>query len=265
MGSNSLNMHSNPQKTEFILRAMTYNIHSCIGMDKKVDLERIARVIGHAAPDIVALQEVDNGLPRTYHQDQAGMLADMLDMKSFFFPLVKNGRQEYGLAVLSRFTCTDVQYDCLPKLDSKLKFNLEPRGCMQMSFQTPAGTVVSINTHLSLYWLERQLQMNSLTGTECLAGLPPASAVIFCGDLNAGFPSPVYRRLSRVLSDVQKGLQNRSRPRATFPARRPLIRLDHIFVSSRFEILEVLVPRTADTRLASDHLPVVADLELCQG
>ena len=258
-------MHSDSQKAAFILRAMTYNIHSGIGMDKKVNLERVARVIGQAAPDIVALQEVDNGLPRTHHQDQAGRLAGMLNMKSFFFPLVKNGRQEYGLAVLSRFTCTDVHNDCLPKLDSKLKFNLEPRGCMRLFFQTPAGTVIVINTHLSLYWLERRLQIGALTGTDCLAGLPPASAVIFCGDLNAGFPSPVYRRLSRVLSDVQKGLPNRSRPRATFPARRPLIRLDHMFVSSRFEILEVQVPRTPDTRLASDHLPVVADLELCQG
>ncbi|MGD9302608.1 MAG: hypothetical protein PVI13_13610 [Desulfobacterales bacterium] len=49
-----------------ILRVMTYNIHSCVGMDKKVNPERIARVIGAPTPDIVALQEVDKGMPQTH-------------------------------------------------------------------------------------------------------------------------------------------------------------------------------------------------------
>ncbi len=240
---------------------MTYNIHSCVGMDKKVNPERIAGVIGDLAPDIVALQEVDNGIPRTHHQDQAQLLAEMLNMEAFFFPVVRNGRQKYGLAVLSRFKCIDIHYDWLPTLYPKLKLNLQKRGCMRLTFQTPAGPVLFFNTHLGLYRLERRLQIRTLMGKDWLAALPPETAIIFCGDLNAGPLSPVYLRLSRLLSDIQKGLKNHASPRATFPTRRPLLRIDHMFVSKNFKILDVQVPRTIDTRLASDHLPVFCSIQ----
>ena len=253
---------SHPKKAGLILRAMTYNIHSCVGMDKKVSPERIARVIDDSAPDIVALQEVDNGIPRTHHQDQARLLAEMLEMEAFFFPVVTSGYQKYGLAVLSRFKCVDVHYDWLPTLYPQLKLNLQKRGCIRLTCQTAAGPLLFFNTHLGLYRLERRRQIRTLMGNDWLAAMAPQAAIIFCGDLNAGPFSPVYLRLSRRLSDVQKGLKNPARPKATFPSRRPLLRLDHMFVSKNFEILKVQVPRTIDTRQASDHLPVCADLEL---
>jgi endonuclease/exonuclease/phosphatase family metal-dependent hydrolase len=255
-------MKFHQKKNGFILRAMTYNIHSCVGMDKKVNPERIARVIGDSAPDLVALQEVDHGIPRTQHQDQAQLLADMLKMEAFFFPVVRNGHQKYGLAVLSRFKCIDVHYDWLPTLYPQLKLNLQKRGCLRLTFQTPAGPVFLLNTHLGLYRLERRRQIRALMGNEWLAALPAETAIIFCGDLNAGALSPVYLRLSRLLSDVQKKSKNPAKPRATFPSRRPLLRIDHMFVSNTFKILGVQVPRTIDTRMASDHLPIFADLEL---
>jgi endonuclease/exonuclease/phosphatase family metal-dependent hydrolase len=241
---------------------MTYNIHSCVGMDKTVNVERIAGIIAESGPDVVALQEVDNGIPRTHYQDQPELLAKMLNMESVFFPVVRSGRQKYGLAVLSRFECIDVHYDWLPKLYPKLKLDLQQRGCIRTTLQTPAGSVLFFNTHLSLYRLERRKQIRALMGNDWLAALPPESAIIFCGDLNAGSLSPVYLRLSRFLTDVQKGLKNPARPKPTFPSRRPLLRIDHIFVSPNFNVLEVQVPTTVDTRLASDHLPVFADLEL---
>jgi len=252
----------NRNKQRFILRAMTYNIHSCVGTDKKVNPERIARVVGELAPDVVALQEVDNGIPRTHHQDQTQLLAEMLNMEAFFFPVVDSGDQKYGLAVLSRFKFTDVHCDWLPTLYPKLKLDLQKRGCIRTTLQTPAGPVLFFNTHLSLYRLERRRQIRTLMGNDWLAALPPGAAIIFCGDLNAGPFSPVYLRLSRRLFDVQKRLKNPGRPKATFPTRRPLLRLDHMFVSKTFKILDVQVPKTSDTRLASDHLPIMADLEL---
>jgi len=257
-------MQPHRKKTGLILRAMTYNIHSCIGMDKRVNPKRIARVIGDLAPDIVALQEVDNGIPRTHHQDQARLLAEMLEMEAFFFPVVISGHQKYGLAVLSRFKCIDVHYDWLPTLYPKLKLNLQMRGCIRLTCQTAAGPVLFFNTHLGLYRLERRRQLRALLGENWLAALPQpqTAAVIFCGDFNAGPLSPVYRGLARSLTDVQKGLENPASPKATFPARRALLRIDHMFVSKNFKILKVEVPRTIDTRLASDHLPVSADLEL---
>ena len=163
--------------------------------------------------------------------------------------------------MLSRFKCRDVHYDWLPTLNPKLKLNLQKRGCIRMTFQTPAGPIHFFNTHLSLYRLERRRQIRALTGSDWLEALPPESAVIFCGDLNAGPLSPVYRRLSRILLDVQKGLKNPAKPKPTFPSFRPLFRIDHMFVSNNFEVLGVQVPRTIETRLASDHLPVIADFK----
>jgi len=251
-------------KEKFILRAMTYNIHSCVGTDKKVAPERIAGVIDDAAADIVALQEVDNGISRTHHQHQAKLLAEMLNMEFFFFPVVKNGHQKYGLAVLSRFKRIDVHFDWLPTLYPRLGLNLQKRGCIRTTLATPAGDILFYNTHLGLYRLERRRQLRALLGESWLAALPqPLTApVIFCGDFNAGRMSPVYRGLSRRLIDVQKVLMNPDRAKATFPSRRPLLRLDHIFVSRNFRILNVKVPRSRATQLASDHLPIYADLEL---
>jgi len=250
------------KKGGFTLRAMTYNIHSCIGLDKEVNPRRVASVIKEAKPDIVALQEVDKDIPRTRHQDQAELLADILSMDAHFFPVVSSGNQKYGLAVLSRLKLTDVHRDLLPIMYPKLKLNLQRRGCIRGTFQTPAGPVHFFNTHLSLYRLERRRQLQALLGNDWLAGVPSDSAIIFCGDLNAGPFSPVYVRLSRILSDVQKGRQNSARPKATFPTRRPLLRIDHMFVSSHFKVLNLKIPRTTESRLASDHLPIVAEIEL---
>jgi endonuclease/exonuclease/phosphatase family metal-dependent hydrolase len=255
-------MQPKEKREGFTLRVMTYNIHSCVGMDKRVNPERIARVISEASPDIVALQEVDSGIPRTHLQDQPGLLAEKLDMEAFFFPVVKSGSQKYGLALLSRFDCLDVRYNWLPMWHPGLKLNFQRRGCIQAALQTPSGTVYFFNTHLSLYRLERRLQIRTLLGNDWLRGLPADSDVVFCGDFNAGPLSPVYLRLARLLADVQKGLNNSGRPRATFPSRRPLLRIDHMFVSHNFKVLDVQIPKTGDTRLASDHLPIVAELKL---
>ena len=252
------------KKEGFLLRAMTYNIHSCVGMDKKVNPEPIARVIDDSAPDIVALQEVDHRIPRTHHQDQAQLLAEMLNMEAFFFPVVRSGYQKYGLAVLSRFKCVDVHYDWLPTLYPQLKLNLQKRGCIRATLQTPAGAVLFFNTHLGLYRLERRRQLRALLGEKWLAARlqSQTAPVIFCGDFNAGPLSPIYRGLSRSLSDVQRAATNPGHTRATFPSPSPLLRIDHIFVSHHFQTVDVTVPKTRDTQLASDHLPIFADLEL---
>ena len=49
-----------PQQTRS-LRVMTYNVHSCVGIDGRLSPRRVARVIARYQPDVVALQEVDVG------------------------------------------------------------------------------------------------------------------------------------------------------------------------------------------------------------
>jgi endonuclease/exonuclease/phosphatase family metal-dependent hydrolase len=244
------------------IRTMTYNIHSCVNMDGKVRPDRVAGVIDELSPDIVALQEVDAGIPRTHRQDQARVLGKMLDMDYMFFPVVTNGNQKYGLAMLSRLPIQKVRVGWLPTLYSRLKLNLQKRGVIWANLETSSGPVHFFNTHLSMFKLERRKQIKALVGEDWLMALPKDEPVIFCGDLNAGPLSPVYRRLSRYLIDAQKNSMHSKRSHPTFPSRRPLLRIDHIFKSKHFRTLNTIVPINENSRLASDHLPLCADLQI---
>jgi endonuclease/exonuclease/phosphatase family metal-dependent hydrolase len=244
------------------IRAMTYNIHSCVNMDGQVNLERIAAVIDELAPDLVALQEVDVDMPRTHNQDQPKILGKMLNMDYRFFPVVVNGYQKYGLAMLSRFPFQNVRVGRLPALSPRLKLNLQKRGVIWAILETSFGSVHFFNTHLSLFRLERRKQMKVLLGEEWLMAVPKDEPVILCGDFNAVPLSPVYRQLSRYLTDTQRGAIHSDRRHPTFPSRGPFFRIDHIFISAHFRSVKAIVPNNKKTRIASDHLPLCADLEM---
>ncbi|MGD2099296.1 MAG: endonuclease/exonuclease/phosphatase family protein [Desulfobacterales bacterium] len=244
------------------VRAMTYNIHSCVNTDGSVRPEQVAAVIDELTPDLVALQEVDANIPRTHNTDQAKLLAKALGMDFSFFPVVKNGDQKYGLAILSRFPFQHVRVGWLPTIYPKLKLNLQKRGVIWAIVETSSGRLHFFNTHLSLYRLERRRQSKVLIGKDWLMAVPKEEPVIFCGDLNAGPLSPVYRRLSRYMTDAQKNSLHSKGALPTFPSRRPLFRIDHIFTSQHFRVLNTVVPINDDTRLASDHLPLCADLQI---
>jgi endonuclease/exonuclease/phosphatase family metal-dependent hydrolase len=82
--------------------------------------------------------------------------------------------------------------------------------------------------------------------------------VILCGDFNAGGRSQAYRLLSSSLRDVQEA----KRPRSTFFGRYPILRIDHILVSEGIEVVGCAVSNSRLARIASDHLPLLADLRL---
>src|SRR5690606_9549358 len=82
-----------------------------------------------------------------------------------------------------------------------------------------------------------------------------------CGDFNAMPGSRPYRYAAQRMRDAQVGV-NGHRPLATFSSTQPMIRLDHIFISRHFEALAARVLRNDLTRVASDHLPLVADLRV---
>jgi endonuclease/exonuclease/phosphatase family metal-dependent hydrolase len=83
------------------------------------------------------------------------------------------------------------------------------------------------------------------------------------GDFNALPWSAAYRRLRKRLRDAQ--LCRAAFPRPTFPAKAPMLRIDHVFVSERIEVCKIEVPRTALTRIASDHLPLIVDFRISGG
>lgn len=236
-----------------VLRLMTYNVHGCIGMDRRLDPERTASVIESIAPDVVALQELYVGHTRSGGLDQAAWLAARLGM-SFVFGSARGtdtaGR--YGNAVLSRRKLRLVRAEPLPQSLPVM----EKRAALRVGVETPWGEVDVVNTHLGLDPSERRIQTHSLI-QDWLSHVGTASLSVLCGDFNATPLSQVYRTVTTLLRDAQ----NASRFRMmTWPSFVPFLRLDHVFVSPGLAVASCRVPAGRTTRMASDHLPVVADI-----
>jgi endonuclease/exonuclease/phosphatase family metal-dependent hydrolase len=249
-------------ESEHLIRIMTYNIHSCVDTNRNVNPSKLVEIIAEHNADIIALQEVDDQMPLRENQNQARFFADELGMKHIFFPTENSGLHKFGLAILSRFPFNRCHCIFLPNLYPRLK--PRKRGSIRASIQTPAGPINLINTHLSLFKLERRKQLKTLLGESWLMAVPEDEPVVICGDMNAGPLSKTYRTLSRYLTDVQKDLKD-SRSHVfqpTFHSKSPLFRIDHIFVSAHLKTISVEVRRTPGTQTASDHLPVVADLTI---
>ena len=238
------------------LRVMTYNVHSCVGMDGRLSPERIARVIAQHEPDVVALQELDVGRARTGGVDQAHLIARYLEMEFHFHPALRVAEEQYGNAILTRLPMRPVRAERLPGAS-----RLEPRGAQWVAIETGCGEVQLINTHLGLWPGERRAQAGALLGADWLAHPDCRAPVILLGDFNALPQSPVCRMLRTRLHDVQIELRGH-RPKKTLFGRYPSARIDHIFVDRGVAIDAVDVPESVLARTASDHLPLAVDLRL---
>jgi endonuclease/exonuclease/phosphatase family metal-dependent hydrolase len=239
------------------VRVMTYNVHRCRGFDRRWSPERIAAVIAPLHPDVVALQELDVGRLRSGRVDQAEAIARDLGMDVQFFPALEVMEELYGDAILSRLPATLVKTGALPRLGLR---GLEPRGALWSRIAVGGVRLQAINTHLSVLGQERRLQVSRLLGPEWLGHPDCRDPVVLLADLNAPPGSGAYRRLATRLTDAMRAPP--ARPRNTFPSLMPSLRIDHVFVSPNIEVLSAETVRTPLARFASDHLPVVADLDL---
>jgi endonuclease/exonuclease/phosphatase family metal-dependent hydrolase len=180
-------------------------------------------------------------------------------MGHHYFAVLEDRGERYGLAVISRFPLRVVQTAHLTPADARRRS--EARGAMWVELATPAGPVQLINTHFGLTAQERRRQAAALVGDAWLGKMSPRDPVILCGDLNTGPRSPACRVLGGRLRDAHCVAEVRRRG-ATFPSVLSVRRIDHIFVSEQFRVADVFSPRTPTAILASDHLPVCADLGL---
>ncbi|HEY5704401.1 MAG TPA: endonuclease/exonuclease/phosphatase family protein [Terrimicrobiaceae bacterium] len=239
------------------LRVMSYNVHSCIGMDGRVSPRRIARVIAQQSPDLVALQELDHGRLRSRGEDQASAIAQILGYHVTFLATVTRGAERYGHAVLSRWPIRTVKVAELPT--RSLSIWPEPRGALWSRVFLGNMPINVVTTHLGLSSSERLAQMQTLLGPEWLGPILDTQAIVLCGDFNLPPGTPPYRlaadRLHDVASDGSDALY-------TFISTRPFARIDHIFTSSHFTTESVSVIRNYLTRVSSDHLPLLADLHV---
>jgi endonuclease/exonuclease/phosphatase family metal-dependent hydrolase len=240
-------------------RVMTYNIHSCIGLDGRVRPDRVAHVIRRARADVIALQEVDCNRRRSRHADQARDLAEQLEMSHHYYAVFEAAEERYGLAIISRWPLTHIQSSHLTPVNHRLRS--EARGALWVEINSPWGPLQVINTHFGLRQDERIEQARLLTGEQWVGRVPSDRPVVLCGDFNAGPASSAYKRIVASLRDVQAASPGH-RPRPTFPSPLPLRRLDHVFVNGLLSVREVAVPRTSMAVVASDHLPLWADLTL---
>lgn len=241
------------------LRLMTYNIHGCGGTDGRVSPRRVARAIMGEMPDIVALQEVDLGRRRSRVEDQAQIIAKETGMQVTFCPTVTRDTEHYGHALLSRWPMEVVKRARLPH-DPKSWWQ-EARSAIWVRVLVDEHVVNVITTHLGLGMRERVMQIEALLGPEWIGGIPEGEPVLLCGDFNAMPGTAPYRLAAAQMTDVQL-VTPKHRPRSTFSSWRPLMRIDHIFASKHFTSHQVRVVRNSLTRVASDHLPLVADLQV---
>lgn len=242
------------------IRVMTYNIHSCIGLDGRVRPERVARVINQYDPDIIAVQEVDCHRLRTSSHDQSKVIAEHLRMHHVFHALFEEQMERYGIAIFSKHPVEVVKADYLTlAMPERLR---EARGAIWVKVRISGMRDFHfVNTHFGLGGQERMTQAKEIMGPGWLGNIPDEDPVILCGDLNSGPGSKVLKLFHYRLRDVQHMVPG-FKPKCSFTSIRPFRRIDHIFVSSYFKVESVTIPNTSTAVMASDHLPVCTELSL---
>lgn len=240
-------------------RLLTYNVHRCVGVDRRLDVARIAAVIAEHEPDIVCLQELDVGRARTGGVDQAEAVARHLSMSFRFHPAMRVEAELYGDAILTPHPEALVRAGPLPTVRGVP--GLEPRGALWSSIRIGGQAINVINTHLGLVPREQRLQAAALVGRDWLGHVDCQGPTILTGDFNATSLTRPYQTLARRLDDAQRRLGLRPTVK-TFPSAFPAIRIDHCFVSAHVRITGVSAPFSPLARTASDHLPLIVDFEI---
>lgn len=222
----------------------SYNIHRCFGTDRKYLPERVAEVIQALDSDIIGLQEVDMRL-LVDGRPQLEFLAHTLRMTAVAGANIKDHRGHFGNALLTRFRVQAVR-----RIDLSVR-RFEPRGAIDVDLAAGPARLRVIATHLGLNAAERRLQVRHLL--HALDAGPQDRPCIILGDFNEWKPTGgALRAISRRFGA--------SHALRTFPSRFPLLPLDRIWVWPQPEIHSVRAYATPLTRLASDHLPIRAEI-----
>ncbi len=240
-------------------RILTYNVHRCLGVDRRLDVARIAAVIAEHEPDIVCLQELDVGRARSGGVDQAREIAQRLAMNVHFHPAMRVETEEYGDAVLTHRPERLIRAAGLPTLPRMR--GLEPRGALWTAIDIDGTELQVINTHLGLIPREQRLQVRALMSESWLGHDACRGPIILAGDFNCTSLTRPYAALTSPLDDAQRRLRLKPSVK-TFPSSFPAIRIDHFFVSAEVTPTRIFAPLSPLARAASDHLPLVMDFSL---
>ena len=242
------------------IRLITYNIHRAIGVDRRFRPERIVEILRHHDGDLVLLQEVDDGAPRSQELDLARELAQAAGYPHFAVGhnvTLRKGR--YGNATLSRFPIVRERNIDLTVGQRKR------RGCQHTSIDLGHGhpPLEVFNLHLGLSARERDRQIELLVDSDEFVGALAGPPVLVAGDFN-DWRSRLRPTFTNGLGFLcaTDGRMRGDRALPTYPSFSPQGGLDRIFYRGPLQPTAVRRCRLQVSRVASDHLPVIADFHV---
>ncbi len=233
------------------LRIATYNIHRCRGMDRRVVPSRVADVLQRIDADVIALQEVVGAGPAG--EGQAEEIGAVLGMGWVMASVRHLRRHLFGNVILSRFPIAHhSQYDLSWR-------TCEPRACQRADLDVGGGRLVHVyNVHLGTAVLERRYQAQRLAAY--VHDRRVTGPKVILGDFNEWMRGLATRTLNSLFESID--IRAHLKRRRTYPGLFPVVHLDHIYYEGHVDIRGIELPRTRQALIASDHLPLVADLRV---
>jgi endonuclease/exonuclease/phosphatase family metal-dependent hydrolase len=237
------------------LRLVTYNIHKGIGgVDRRYRPDRIIELLASYDADLIFLQEVDDGAPRSQGHRQVDLFGDGLAMPYRAFQRNVSLKQgHYGNAILSRHPLHDVHDVDLTVALKKRRRALVARCVVRKEHQR---SLQLVNCHLGLAGFERVMQLAKILESPTLSRLHVSTPAIVGGDYN-----DVWGTLGKRVMEPA-GYSSAGIAVKTFPAIMPVRCLDRIYYRGDIQFDHGFAARSDSARHASDHLPLVADFEL---
>lgn len=226
----------------------SYNVHKCIGTDRRFDPERTTRVIHEIDADVIALQEAD-----TRFGERTGILdLGRLERETGLIPVpvagVNKAHGWHGNVVLfKKGKVRDVHQIKLP--------GLEPRGALVAEIDLENGSSLRvIAAHFGLLHRSRAQQARLIVD---LMNSRRETPTVLLGDLNE------WRLGDRSSLNTFQAVFGPLPPAVpSFPSGLPILALDRIVANRKGLISTVQVHDTPLARVASDHLPIKAVVDL---
>ena len=246
-----------------LLKVLTYNIHRAIGVDRRFRPGRVVDILLHHDADLVLLQEVDEGVPRSRELDLArelGVAAGYPHVAAGYNVSLRKGR--YGNALLSRWPLT-IHRNIDLTVDGKKR-----RGCLHARVKIDKGhhsarDLHVFNLHLGLSARERTRQVGLLARSAEFVAVGKEAACLVAGDFNDWRAQllPIFLEILEFKCATGHRFGDGTAIR-TYPSFSPTGPLDKIFYRGPMRLLGARSCRLRVSRVASDHLPVIAEFEL---
>lgn len=238
-------------------RIATYNTHKGRGLDGRVRPQRIRNVLKEIDADVIALQEVLSVSGVSPEKAQARYFSEELGLNYCAGETRRIDGALYGNVILTRFPVRySENYDISVSL-------YRQRGCLRADVELHGGVMLHVfNVHMGVDYFERRRQARKLMDTEIFHNAALRGTRVVLGDFNEWTLGITTKLLRNHFQSVDAPPP--SRRIKTFPGFLPMLPLDHIYFDSALTLRTTMMHRTPAARMASDHLPMVAEFEVCE-